>query len=596
LCLCGSGRNWDAVFVCVATGVVMIVDSAGGEGAALRLMKTPRGWDVARAVAEQEGVCVRPLAMRRRDLDSGVSRVVPVACGSTRDAVCPSCAKRHRRLRARQCSEGWHLADEPVMEQAAPDENQQSLMRYRADVLAIGREAIESGNTKDLVDAREALEEIDEGLRETGLRGRLPGLDDDEQTVPARRVRSTRRRPDVPDLPRRPVEGRTVGRVFAGRYRPSTFLTATLGSYGAVHSARRRNGRVARCACGRVHAADAAILGTPVDPDAYDYRRAARDAVHFSGLMDRLWQNLRRAVGWDVQYFAAVESQRRLVPHAHAAVRGSIPRALIRQVVAGTYHQVWWPEHGDPVYGGDHMPVWVPELGAWCDPDTRQPLATFDDSVPGPDADASEAAHVARFGDQVDIRGVLGGTHEAEHHVAYLTKYLTKSVGETYADASEAHRQHAARLLAELAITPCSPRCAVWLLHGIQPRNASSRLKPGHCKGNAHKRHTLGVAGRRVLVSRKWTGKRLSDHAADRQEHVRQTLIGAGMLPPDEDRTSAAGRLVWEPTAPGDPDVPPRPLLVLHAVAERRRWRWEYQQARRSPGGAAGGGRRDGPP
>jgi hypothetical protein len=76
------------------------------------------------------------------------------------------------------------------------------------------------------------------------------------------------------DLPRRRVEPRTVGRVYAGRFRPSLFVTATLGSYGPVRSD-----------------------GTPVDPDQYDYRRAARDAVHFSRLVDRFVQNLRRFVG-----------------------------------------------------------------------------------------------------------------------------------------------------------------------------------------------------------------------------------------------------------------------------------------------------------
>jgi hypothetical protein len=98
------------------------------------------------------------------------------------------------------------------------------------------------------------------------------------------------------------------------------FLTLTCDSYGRVN-------------------AD----GTPVDPDSYDYRRAARDAIHFPKLVDRFWQNLRRAVGWDVQYFACLEPQRRLAPHLHAAFRGTIPRALLRQVAAATYHQVWWP-------------------------------------------------------------------------------------------------------------------------------------------------------------------------------------------------------------------------------------------------------------
>jgi hypothetical protein len=49
---------------------------------------------------------------------------------------------------------------------------------------------------------------------------------------------------------------------------------------------------------------------------------------------------------------------------------------------------------------------------------------------------------------------------------------LVKSVSEIVTPHTEAQHRHAERLHAELSITPCSPRCAVWLLYGIQP--------PGH--------------------------------------------------------------------------------------------------------------------
>ncbi|HEX4103017.1 MAG TPA: replication initiator protein, partial [Pseudonocardiaceae bacterium] len=44
--------------------------------------------DVVQALAEQHGVCIRPLAMRRIDTTTGRVEVVPVACGSTRDDQC----------------------------------------------------------------------------------------------------------------------------------------------------------------------------------------------------------------------------------------------------------------------------------------------------------------------------------------------------------------------------------------------------------------------------------------------------------------------------------------------------------------------------
>jgi hypothetical protein len=167
--------------------------------------------------------------------------------------------------------------------------------------------------------------------------------------------RSTRRRQDAPDLPRRPVEKRTVGRVFAGRYRPSTFLTLTLDSYGRVDSD-----------------------GAAVDPDRYDYRRAARDAIHFPALLDRFWQNTRRCVGWDVQYFGTVEPQKRGAPHFHTAIRGAIPRAELRAITAATYHQVWWPAHDQLVYTEGRLPVWDTRAKAFTDPDTDAPLPTWD--------------------------------------------------------------------------------------------------------------------------------------------------------------------------------------------------------------------------
>jgi hypothetical protein len=161
---------------------------------------------------------------------------------------------------------------------------------------------------------RETVAVVDDQLRRMGVTGRLAPLDGERPV----RKRSTRRRQDAPNLPRRPVEHRTLGRTYAGGYRPSTFLTLTLDSYGRVD-------------------ADGAAL----DPDSYDYSRAARDAIHFPKLVDRFWQNTRRCVGWEVQYFGTIEPQRRGAPHFHAAVRGTIPRAELRALAAATYHQDW---------------------------------------------------------------------------------------------------------------------------------------------------------------------------------------------------------------------------------------------------------------
>ncbi|MGH3549607.1 MAG: replication initiator, partial [Pseudonocardiaceae bacterium] len=270
-------------------------------------------------------------------------------------------------------------------------------------------------------------------------------------------------------------------------------------------------------------------------------------------------------------YFATVEPQKRGAPHLHTALRGSIPHEVIRQVTAATYHQVWWPHHDQLVYIGESLPVWEPTIKAFIDPDSRQPLTSWDEALDQVD----QPAHVVTFGRQVHSKGILGGTDQAGRHLGYLTKYLVKSVTEIVTQDTEVQRQHADRLHAELSVTPCSPRCAVWLLYGIQPLGVTSRTVPGQCKGRAHRRSTLGLPGRRVLVSRKWSGKTLADHRADRMAFVAQALAAVGIDKPAPDTS----RLIWRKLAPGDPHVPPRAHLVLQAIAERIAWRAEYDRA-----------------
>jgi hypothetical protein len=131
---------------------------------------------------------------------------------------------------------------------------------------------------------------------------------------------------------------------------------------------------------------------------------------------------------------------------------------------------------------------------------------------------------VARFGERFDAQGVLAGSKDANRCVGYLTKYLTKQVGDCHQVDTGAQRAHASRLAEALRYQPCSPRCANWLRYGIQPKNARPGLVPGCCKGKAHGADHLGYAGRRVLVSRKWSGKTLADHRVDRRDWLLRTL------------------------------------------------------------------------
>jgi hypothetical protein len=281
-----------------------------------------------------------------------------------------------------------------------------------------------------------------------------------------------------------------------------------------------------------------------------------------------------------VQYFGTVEPQKRGAPHFHAAIRGVIPRTELRAITAATYHQVWWPPHDQLVYSADRLPVWDTRAKAFIDPDTGQRLPTWEQACEA----LVEPAHVVSFGSQVHVKGILGGTEEAGRHIGYLTKYLTKSIDQAAGlgeHATTRQQDHARQLHAELSITPCSPRCPVWLVYGVQPRGARHSTTPGRCKGKAHKPEHLGIAGRRVLVSRKWSNKTLDDHRAERRQFVRQLLEQVGIQPFDGPQD---GTCLWERTAPADPDVPPRPVLLLHAIAERQRWKAEYTAAQLATG------------
>jgi hypothetical protein len=125
--------------------------------------------------------------------------------------------------------------------------------------------------------------------------------------------------------------------------------------------------------------------------------------------------------------------------------------------------------------------------------------------------------HVARFGPKFDAQGVLAGSKDSGRCIGYLTKYLTKHVADCHQADSDSQRQHVDRLMEALRFEPCSPTCGNWLRYGIQPKDAREGLRPGACKGKAHCREHLGYAGRRVLVSRKWSGKTLADHRGDRK-------------------------------------------------------------------------------
>ena len=190
----------------------------------------PLARDVVRDLAAEHGGCIRPVQLRRTDIQTGQVEQVLVPCGHTLATVCPSCAERAKTLRAAQCREGWHLDTEPVITPDEPDDVQLTWITHRAETQHKRDQADAAG--QDTAELDELNAELDEEITRSGVRGNV--LPKRQQ----RRHRSTRRRQDTPDLPRRPVEPRTVGKTYTApdgtTYRPSMFLTFTCDSYGKV--------------------------------------------------------------------------------------------------------------------------------------------------------------------------------------------------------------------------------------------------------------------------------------------------------------------------------------------------------------------------
>jgi hypothetical protein len=575
----GKHAEEDATMTAPITLDAVAASRPGSRAARLSI---PRTIDVLRQLAIEHGVCVRPQPFRYTDPETGRSTVVDLSCKSTRTSVCPACAAKAKTLRQVQCREGWHRSDEPITPEP-PSEEQLALVRRRAELEFLTARAEMAGEWEAADLLRAEMLELEEQITLTGLRGlaRSANAGADGCDTKKRRVRSTRRRQDVPNLPRKKVAARTIGPVYIGRdgkeHHSSTAATVTLGSYGRV---RRSD-------------------STPLDFDTYDYYRAAMDAIHFSALLDRLWQNLRRAVGWNVQYFGCVEPQKRLAPHAHYAIRGTFPRATFKQVVAGTYHNVWQPSTDTVVFGEDGpQPAWVNAGEArggnnpagYTSPWTGQMLPTWDQAMDALDEQIDAGlvgpVHVMRFGEQshedvlddgqhdpgdggnqdvnrdgdnggwaapgrIGMRGIEPGTNRAEKAIRYLTKYITKSVDECHQRTTAREMDHHHRFYEVLRFIPCSERCANWLRYGIQPDQARPGMVAGACKGRVHQPSTLGIGGRRILVSREWSGKTLADHRADQATWVRQ-ILDVGMQYTQPDQADPAGEQLGDEF---DPEV-----------------------------------------
>ena len=194
-----------------------------------------------------------------------------------------------------------------------------------------------------------------------------------------------------------------------------------------------------------------------------------------------------------MQYFAAVEPQRRLAPHVHLAMRGTVSRAELRRVLAATYHQVWWPDASDVKYDGDQLPVWDEQIGSYLDPATGEVLPTWDQAL-----DAIGDRRMSRgtwpgSGPGSTPRACSPDRKDAARCIGYLTKYLTKQVGDCHqadTDAAAGARGAAGRGAAVPAVLADLRELAP-LRHPAQERPARPGSRP--VQGQSPRRRSPGL-------------------------------------------------------------------------------------------------------
>jgi hypothetical protein len=264
---------------------------------------------------------------------------------------------------------------------------------------------------------------------------------------------------------------------------PRVFATFTAPGFGPVHN-RRTDGRP--CRCGTHHDQAEEVVGTPLDPDRYDYEAAVLWNAHAGALWRRFSIYLRREVAKRagltqrafrdharISFAKVAEYQKRGAVHFHAVIRLDGPE------------------------GGDTPPP------AWATAELLTDAiraATLAARVDGPEVDGR--AHTFVFGRQLDVRTIRsadfdGGQELTERAVAaYIAKYATKG-----AETATGTLDRPLRFLAELAQARVSEHArrvirTAWTL-GARPELAELRLRAWA--------HMLGFRGHFSTKSRRYS-------------------------------------------------------------------------------------------
>nr|WP_245985295.1 replication initiator [Streptomyces tateyamensis] len=253
---------------------------------------------------------------------------------------------------------------------------------------------------------------------------------------------------------------------------PRVFATLTAPGFGPVHN----QPGTTPCTCGTRHADDDPLLGTPLNPQRYDYTGAVLWNAHAPALWARFTTHLRREIAKaagltqrtlrhhaTLSYAKVAEYQKRGQIHFHTVIRIDGPTGpnstpptwattqLLDHAIRAAANRTR-VQHQHPSRAGEADPAQPPE------------------------------PPVFRFGRQIDVRAIrstdfTGDAPITDRHVAaYIAKYATKG-----AETTTGTLDRRLRFLAELAqydLTDHARRMihTAWHL-GARPEHAHLRLR-----------------------------------------------------------------------------------------------------------------------
>ncbi|WP_322784862.1 replication initiator protein RepSA [Streptomyces justiciae] len=289
------------------------------------------------------------------------------------------------------------------------------------------------------------------------------------------------------------------------RHRPRVFATLTAPSFGPVHN-RPTHGV---CRCGTAHRDDDPALGTPLDPDAYDYTGAVLFNNHAGELWHRFINRLRREIAAQVgitqkafkevarlSYGKVAEFQKRGAVHFHAVIRLDGPDG---------------PDTAPPSWASTELLTRAIRDAA------AHPYVTAE--VPSRAAAGFPDGWRLRWGRQLDVRPIKAfgdGSEITEQAVAsYVAKYATKAAENTGTVDRRIGNREAAILLG----LPDHPRRLIEACFDLDPLYPDRRLTAWA--------HMLGFRGHFSSKSRRYSttlGVLRQIRADYRAEQERQAL------------------------------------------------------------------------